>query len=350
MKRTVLFLLLLFLLLSGCMFNATPVITDTPAPEPIATPSPAPTPEPTEEEIISAVEQAFLKHYEDELELYAGGSYESAHELAMSVKLFVALQNELKQSGERAYAKALLDCGGLSGGIMFELPTWKLLASLLYRLSGNEAKAALINNCALTTTITQEGVFTTVTMSGLDTITSALPREAAYGVRLSLYYLNTIYDEAGEEIPYEKYVFEEGYLSTLTDPLPKARIKDGWYNSRDKGVRKHTGTDIRSPEDTPILSCSDGEVTFIGSNEGAGNYVVVRDDYGFEYHYYHMVRLTDFISVGDRVSLGDVVGNVGNTGNSDANHLHLGVVSPAYTYINPYDVLKEVRILLKQAA
>ena len=90
-------------------------------------------------------------------------------------------------------------------------------------------------------------------------------------------------------------------------------------------------------------------MTHIGRDKVAGNYVIVKDDAGFEYHYYHMVRMTDFLAPGDRVQRGDVVGHVGNTGNSVANHLHLAIVSPDLTYINPYPVLKEVREMQKEA-
>ena len=82
-------------------------------------------------------------------------------------------------------------------------------------------------------------------------------------------------------------------------------------------------------------------VVAIDENAGAGNYVLVLDDWGYEYHYYHMVRLTSFLTPGERVMAGDVIGHVGNTGNSDANHLHLTIVNPDGSYLNPYYMMKE---------
>ncbi len=166
---------------------------------------------------------------------------------------------------------------------------------------------------------------------------------ARFSATFTLAYLNTIYDNEGAEKSYEHYPFPEGYLDTVGDPLPGRYIKDGWYLPRSQSTRKHTGTDIRALENENILSCTDGTVKYIGYNGFAGNYVVVEDDCGFEYHYYHMCRMTDFLKVGDRVIRGEVVGHVGNTGNSDADHLHLTVVSPAFTFINPYPMLREVR-------
>lgn len=170
-----------------------------------------------------------------------------------------------------------------------------------------------------------------------------LPPDEAFLGKLMFSYLNTVYDNAGQEVAYTDYELSKTYLRTLSEPLPGKHIKDGWYNDRDKGTRKHTGTDIRAAEGTDILSMSNGVVAHIGTNAGAGNYVVVLDEHGYEYHYYHMVRLTDFLTPGDRIVQGDVIGHVGNTGNSVANHLHLTMISPDYYYINPFVVLSELR-------
>jgi len=75
-----------------------------------------------------------------------------------------------------------------------------------------------------------------------------------------------------------------------------------------------------------------------------GNFVVVRDRYGFDYHYYHMVEESKEVVEGQIVKQGDVIGLVGNTGNSASDHLHLAVISPEDTYINPYDMFLEAGI------
>ena len=81
----------------------------------------------------------------------------------------------------------------------------------------------------------------------------------------------------------------------------------------------------------------------VAYNDIAGNYVVVRDKYGFYYVYCHMVELTTFLAEGERVEQGQLIGHVGNTGNSDAPHLHLSIIAPEHIYINPYPVLHRVR-------
>ncbi len=161
--------------------------------------------------------------------------------------------------------------------------------------------------------------------------------------RFTYAYLTTVYDDQGKEKKYVHPALPEGYEDTVVFPLGvRTSRRNGWYKDRDKGTRKHTGMDLRAPEDTPILSCTDGVVVAIGCNAKAGNYVLVLDDLGYEYHYYHMVRMTKFLQQGEKVKAGQVIGHVGNTGNSDANHLHLTMITPQNTYINPYYLMKKV--------
>ena len=81
----------------------------------------------------------------------------------------------------------------------------------------------------------------------------------------------------------------------------------------------------------------------MGSTRGGGNSVVVEDDYGFMFYYHHMVRPTDFLAEGERVEAGQLIGHVGNTGNSSVNHLHLAIASPYGILINPYPYLLAVK-------
>jgi murein DD-endopeptidase MepM/ murein hydrolase activator NlpD len=55
-----------------------------------------------------------------------------------------------------------------------------------------------------------------------------------------------------------------------------------------------------------------------------------------------MVRLTDFLKKGQRVEAGQLIGHVGNTGNSACNHLHITIITPDGVLIDPYTYLLEV--------
>ena len=153
-------------------------------------------------------------------------------------------------------------------------------------------------------------------------------------------YLLTVYDDEGQLRE------NSGELAELSERLTfpfaeRYEFWDGWYLDRDGGARRHTGTDILCPEGTPELACVDGTVLAVGSGDGTGNYVVIGGADGTQYHYYHMVEVSQFVSVGDRVVRGQAVGLAGNTGNSTTDHLHLAVVMPEGFYIDPYPYLME---------
>ncbi len=175
-------------------------------------------------------------------------------------------------------------------------------------------------------------------------IASLGTEEQAVEAELALYYLNTVYLDNGSVAPVAEYRFPKEYLATVAHPVPGGTIKNGWYDPRSHRTRLHTGTDIRVASKTPILSVTDGVVLHIGYLPIPGNYVIIRDPYGYEYHYYHMYEISTFVQVGERVKQGQQIGRVGSTGNSVAYHLHLGLVSPEGVYLNPYDLFTQAGI------
>ncbi len=87
--------------------------------------------------------------------------------------------------------------------------------------------------------------------------------------------------------------------------------------------RMHEGTDMAGAHGTPIHSTADGVVTFAGRSSGYGNLVKIKHEFGIETRYGHMSRIR--VKVGQRVSRGDQIGDMGNTGRSTGTHLHYEV-------------------------
>jgi murein DD-endopeptidase MepM/ murein hydrolase activator NlpD len=84
--------------------------------------------------------------------------------------------------------------------------------------------------------------------------------------------------------------------------------------------RIHKGTDFAAPVGTPIYAPADGVVTFAGWSSGYGRLVKIKHEFGIETRYAHQSRIR--VKVGQRVSRGDRIGDIGNSGRSTGPHLH----------------------------
>lgn len=87
--------------------------------------------------------------------------------------------------------------------------------------------------------------------------------------------------------------------------------------------RLHAGIDIAAPGGTPIRAADNGRVTLAAPTGGYGNYTCIQHTATLSTCYAHQSRLGT--SVGAAVRQGQVMGYVGNTGNSFGNHLHFEV-------------------------
>jgi murein DD-endopeptidase MepM/ murein hydrolase activator NlpD len=85
----------------------------------------------------------------------------------------------------------------------------------------------------------------------------------------------------------------------------------------------HTGLDFAAPTGTLIKAVHSGTITQAGWDGSYGYKTVLTLDDGTEIWYAHQSSIS--VSVGQKVSTGDVIGRVGATGNVTGAHLHLEV-------------------------
>lgn len=90
-------------------------------------------------------------------------------------------------------------------------------------------------------------------------------------------------------------------------------------------TRAHKGVDYAAPRGTPVRASGDGRVTFVGMKGGYGNLVLLQHDDTYTTAYAHLEKFSRGLKVGKRVKQGDVIGQVGSTGNSTGPHLHYEV-------------------------
>ena len=103
-------------------------------------------------------------------------------------------------------------------------------------------------------------------------------------------------------------------------PLNPPNISS-WFGWRSMGDY-HRGIDFAHPQGTPIKAIDGGTVITAEFHYSWGNHVRIKHDNGQTSLYAHCSALK--VKVGDKLKQGDIVGLVGNTGNSFGAHLHLG--------------------------
>lgn len=116
-------------------------------------------------------------------------------------------------------------------------------------------------------------------------------------------------------------------MTPFAMPVKSAfRFTSGFGYRRDPkgaGTRMHSGTDFAAGSGTPIYATADGVVTFAGWEGGYGRHVEVRHEFGITTTYSHLSQIR--VSVGQRVSRGDRIGDMGSSGRSTGTHLHYEV-------------------------
>ncbi|WP_276967081.1 M23 family metallopeptidase [Desertimonas flava] len=129
----------------------------------------------------------------------------------------------------------------------------------------------------------------------------------------------------------------------------------GWNDCRDDCTRRHEGVDIVGVRMQPLVAAVDGTITAIGprGSDIAGAGVTVTGDDGWRYNYFHINNdnpgsddgVGDLVwqtppglRLGDRVRAGQIIGYMGDSGNSEHSvpHVHFEIRDPAGAPHDPY--------------
>ncbi|MFZ4755433.1 MAG: M23 family metallopeptidase [Miltoncostaeaceae bacterium] len=102
----------------------------------------------------------------------------------------------------------------------------------------------------------------------------------------------------------------------------------------------HEGNDIMSPRGTPVVAVADGTIKRLTRVETGlgGVWIWLLDTAGNEYYYAHLNDIVAGLDAGSKVTAGQQIGTVGNTGDArfGAAHLHFEVHPGGGGAINPY--------------
>ena len=99
----------------------------------------------------------------------------------------------------------------------------------------------------------------------------------------------------------------------------------------------HSGVDLAAVPGAPVLAANGGRVIFAGWNDYGYGYTIVLAHGPFTTLYGHLSEI--YVSCRQDVSPGQIIGGVGNTGNSSGPHLHFEIrygtdspQDPSYTF------------------
>lgn len=138
----------------------------------------------------------------------------------------------------------------------------------------------------------------------------------------------------------------------LKAPLRFTRISSKFSNSRMHPIlkirRPHHGVDYAAPKGTPVVAIADGTVTAkYWDKKGGGNVLKLKHTNGYTSSYLHLNGYAKGIYVGKRVSQGQTICYVGNTGHSTGPHLDFRVykngkaIDPLKIPSNPVEPIKK---------
>jgi peptidoglycan hydrolase-like protein with peptidoglycan-binding domain len=161
---------------------------------------------------------------------------------------------------------------------------------------------------------------------------------------------------AGGAAPVVEFYYGEPVTYPLTFPVGGSDIYFadddvlGFGACRDGCRRTHEGVDILAPKMTPVYAAADATVWWLGSNCCS---VFLQHDDGWQTWYIHLNNdtpgtddglgwgIAEGIVPGARVTAGQVIGWVGDSGNAEntAPHLHFELHAPGGIKVDPYPSL-----------
>lgn len=145
---------------------------------------------------------------------------------------------------------------------------------------------------------------------------------------------------SGEKVAYFDEKGQSLKSQFLKSPLASAKITSVFgrrFHPILKKMKMHQGVDYAAPLGTPVQSIASGVVVHAGWKGSYGKLVTIKHSNGYVTDYAHLSKIKKGLKRGSKVTQKTVIGNVGSTGQSTGNHLHLGM-SKNGRYINPLAV------------
>jgi len=127
-------------------------------------------------------------------------------------------------------------------------------------------------------------------------------------------------------------------------PVAGTHAYSSTFGDYRSGGRSHQGNDIYALKGTPVVAVVNGTIEELSRSGLGGIILKLRGDDGNTYSYMHLNAYAPGVGEGMRVSAGQVIGYVGNTGNASngPDHLHFEIHPGGGGAIDPYPILRGV--------
>ena len=131
-------------------------------------------------------------------------------------------------------------------------------------------------------------------------------------------------------------------IKSYLDLVPNQKPVDGIVT---KGLSDHSsnhnGIDIATSNNSPVLSAQEGMVVFSDLLNDYGNTVIISHPNSYYTVYSHLEK--SIVSQRDYLSANQILGYVGQTGNSNGPHLHFEIWKNNHI-LDPRDFIKEYKL------
>ncbi|MCU0512479.1 MAG: M23 family metallopeptidase [Anaerolineae bacterium] len=119
--------------------------------------------------------------------------------------------------------------------------------------------------------------------------------------------------------------------AAATSPFGAVRVFNGSLNTL------HTGWDFQAAMGEPVVATAGGVVAFTGRLDIRGNYVLIDHGYGIYSGYAHLSVI--YVTQGQPVNTGQIIGQVGSTGRSSSPHAHFEMIADG-KWVDPLDFVR----------
>jgi murein DD-endopeptidase MepM/ murein hydrolase activator NlpD len=188
-------------------------------------------------------------------------------------------------------------------------------------------------------------------LAGVGTITVpaavAAIQQAQLDATAQSFELSASWSEAAAVLQPERDEFAITEYTVIQWPLAANTTISSYfgYRSCEGCSTMHSGIDFTPGAGVPIEAIADGVVVASSVADGSwGVHVTIEHDVdGVTYRsaYAHMQSGSMTLGIGDRVKRGQVIGRVGNTGQSYGSHLHFVIQTGDGTFIDPLTWMRE---------